>query len=55
MMRLRMEALTVPVLVVPEKAYKRLRDLAEAKGMGVEELVLDMGLEEAGPAEGSEA
>jgi len=45
----------VPVLVVPEKAYKRLRELAEAKGMGVEELVLDLVLEDADPAEVSEA
>jgi len=45
----------VKSILVPDKAYERLRALAEARGMGVEELVLSLALEEADPAETAEA
>ena len=45
----------VPILVLPEAAYRRLKELAEAEEMGVEELVLNLALKDASPSEAAEA
>ena len=45
----------MPIRVLPEAAYRRLRELAEAEEMGVEELVLNMALRDASPSEAAEA
>ena len=45
----------MPILVLPEAAYKRLRELAEAEEVSVEELVLNLALRDASPSEAAEA
>jgi len=47
--------LAVPILVLPEVAYRRLRELAEAEEVSVEELVLNLALRDASPSEAAEA
>ena len=44
-------AICMPSLVVSEKVYRRLRELAEAKAMSVEELVLSLATEGMDPKE----
>ena len=45
----------MPILVLPEAAYRRLRELAEAEEVSVEELVLNLALRDASPSEAAEA
>ena len=45
----------MPILVLPEAAYRRLRELAETEEMSVEELVLNLALKDASPSEIAEA
>ena len=41
----------MPSVLLPEGAYRRLRELAEARGLNVEDLILSLAVENAGPEE----
>ena len=41
----------MPSMLLPEEAYRRLRELAEARGLNVKDLILSLAVENAGPEE----